>query len=221
MQQIPGYAAQSPLGAMPTDLSLQAPDAPLGRHVVMIESTRWHQSTQGKSDGIVVEAKHPTEGQCGWRINFPRGVKAAKYGPTKAARLAMALSGVALDADPALGAVMYRDMLGATQPARGRWIEIDVRQGNEKADSPGEFYTEVAVIGPASAPTGFESSASPVAPPSAPVAPPPAPAAPPPAPVATFPEEVFDFPAGDARFGSQKYGRSGAVYDAKTGARVG
>ena len=199
------------LPPMPSDLSLQSADVPLGMHVVRVESVRYHQSQMGKGNGILVDVFHPEDGPCGWRINFTTNIKSAKYGPIKAGRLALALSGQSVDADASLGAKMYAEMCTPAQPAKGRWIQINARRGGAKPNNPGEFYTEVEVVGPASAPDGAAPLAAPLA---ALVAPVVAPTGP------TFPEAVQDFAAGQAGHGTHVYGASGAVYEKSTGKRV-
>jgi hypothetical protein len=199
---------------MPSDLSLQSADVPHGMHVVRVESVRYHQSQMGKGNGILVDVFHPEEGPCGWRINFTTDIRSAKYGPIKAGRLALALSGQSVDADASLGAAMYAAMCTPSNPAKGRWIQINARQGGANPKKPGEFYTEVEVVGPASAPDGASASPAPTAPSSLPVAPVAAPTGP------AFPEAVQDFPAGQAGHGTHVYGASGAVYEKATGTRV-
>lgn len=208
---VPGMApVAAALPPMPADLSLQSADPPLGLHAVRAESIRFHQSQMGKGNGIIVDVFHPEEGPCGWRINFTTDIRSAKYGPIKAGRLALALSGHPVDADASLGAAMYAAMTTPAQPGKGRWIQISATQGGAKKD--GGYYTEVTVVGPASAPDGLD--AAPAAPAPLPVAPVAAPTGP------TFPEAVQDFPAGAGGHGTHVYGASGAVYEKATGRRV-
>jgi len=213
---VPGMAPVSApaLPPMPSDLSLQSADVPHGVHSVRVDAVRYHQSTKGGCPGILVDVFHPEHGPCGWRINFTTDIRSRTYGPKKAGVLALALSGHAPDAHPSLGTRMYAEMCGPTQPSKGRWIQISAAQGGPKKDHPGEYYTEVTVMGPASAPDGASASPAPATPSPLPVAPVATPTGP------TFPEAVQEFPAGQAGHGTHVYGASGAVYDKATGARV-
>lgn len=202
----------SMLPPMPTDLSLQSADVPHGVHTVRVDAVRYHQSTKGGCPGVLVDVFHPEHGPMGWRINFTTDIRSRTYGPKKAGLLALALSGHGIDADASLGAKMYADMCAPHQPGKGRWIQISAAQGGQKKDHPGEYYTEVTVMGPASAPDGASAAPATPAPlPSEPVAAPTGP---------TFPEAVQDFPAGAGGHGTHVYGASGAVYEKATGKRV-
>ena len=210
---VPGMApVAAALPPMPSDLSLQSADVPHGVHVVRVDAVRYHQSTKGGCPGLLVDVFHPEHGPCGWRINFTTDIRSRTYGPKKAGILALALSGYGPDSDASLGAKMYAEMSGPAQPGKGRWIQISAAQGGAKKDHPGEYYTEVTVMGPASAPDGRDAAPSASAP--LPVAPVAAPTGP------TFPEAVQDFPAGQAGHGTHVYGASGAVYEKATGKRV-
>lgn len=210
---VPGMAPVSAaLPPMPADLSLQSADLPLGLHTVRVESIRFHQSQMGKGNGVIVDVFHPEEGPCGWRINFTNDIRSAKYGPIKAGRLALALSGQSVDADASLGAAMYAAMTTPAQPGKGRWIQVSATQGGAKKE--GGHYTEVTVVGPASPPDGAIATSAPAAPAPLPAAPVAAPTSP------TFPEAVQDFPAGAGGHGTHVYGASGAVYEKATGKRV-
>jgi hypothetical protein len=207
LPQIPGLDDSTGL-----DTRLPSPD--LGAQDVRIDLIRFHRSSFGNLDGVMVEVTdHDGNGRA-WRINL--GGKFPKFGATDCKRLAAAIRGLAFD-DPraaALSPAEVASMYGPTNPFKGAKIRIEAFESDKANPKTGRRYVNARVLGPATgapavthAPTAAPAPAF-----QAPAAPPPPPAAPPaPAAVQGPPAGWYAFPVGDPRHGTHYYDASGAI----------
>jgi hypothetical protein len=206
LPQIPGLDDSTGL-----DTRLPSPD--LGPQDVRIDSIRYHRSSFGNLDGVMVEVTDAEGNGRAWRINL--GGKFPKFGATDCKRLAAAIRGLAFD-DPraaALAPAEVASMYGPTNPFKGARIRIEAFESDKINPKTGRRYVNARVLGPATgAPSATHAPTAPTAPAAASPAPgaPPPPPAPAPAPQGP-PSGWYAFPAGDPRHGTHYYNAAGEI----------
>jgi hypothetical protein len=204
LPQIPGLDGNTGL-----DTRLPSPD--LGPQDATIDSIRFHRSSFGNPDGVMVEITDGAGNGRAWRINL--GGKFPKFGAIECKRLAAAIRGLSFD-DPRAAALSPEEvasMYGPSNPFKGAKIRIEPFEADKVNVKTGRPYVNVRCLGPA---TGAPAVTHAPAARSAPVAPsPPSPPAPPVAPAAPVgpPAGLYAFPAGDPRHGTHYYDASGAI----------
>lgn len=209
LPQIPGLEPE-------TGFETRLPSPDLGPQDGTIDSIRFHRSSFGNPDGVMVEVQDHAGNGRAWRINL--GGKFPKYGAIDCKRLAAAVRGLTFD-DPralALSPAEVASMYGPSNPFHGARIRFEAFEADKVNAKTGKRYVNVRVLGPA---TGAPAVTHAPAARSAPVAPAPAPAAPPPPPAPPVapaapvgpPAGWYAFPAGDLRHGTHYYDASGAI----------
>jgi hypothetical protein len=193
-----------------TGLDTRLPTLDLGPQDVRVDSIRYHRSSFGNPDGIMVEVTDHEQNARAWRINL--GGRFPKFGATECKRLAAAVRGLAFD-DPraaSLAPAEVASMYAPANPHKGARIRVEAFENEKINPKTGRRYVNVRVLGPATgAPAATHAPTAPAAASPAPAAPPPPPA---PAPVPQGPPPGwYAFPAGDPRQGTHYYNAAGEI----------